>query len=569
MAPAPPAQAAGEPLAVMASGFAKLMGARSSGLDADQVSQVATRLVTFSMNLLVARQLTPEAYGLSAVQFHLIITTILFLSREGFRRGGLRVRDEAGGGKAGGGSASVAERVLRTTWLVLPIGAAVSAAVCGFVLWRSQDAEPEYRQAVLVHGVAALLELCVEPLYIISATRLEFGRRAAIETAALLAKCGLTLVLVSRTALHPARVFAAAQLAYAGVVAASYAAYGLTLAAAGELRVRSWRWDAADRATLRITRLFGIQAAEKLLLAEGSKLALVALESSYNQGVYGLVANLGSLAVRLLFTPVEEAAFTAFSRAGLGAAGAPGAAGRAALASTLGIAVRGVSLLGLLAVSFGPWYSWLALRLVYGPAWAATEAPFVLACYTCYLLALAVNGITEAFVHGVLDPAALAAANAALVGFSAAHVAASLALVRAGGAAGLVAADTLNMALRIAYSLWFTRRYFSGVPGFSVRGTLLPSARSLAACAAASAVLAGSHALLLPGARAAHGGAAFWRPVAAHVGVGVAVLAGLAAQLAVAEGGTARALVALRRQRSGSSGSGADGGGGGAPEKQE
>jgi oligosaccharide translocation protein RFT1 len=30
--------------------------------------------------------------------------------------------------------------------------------------------------------------------------------------------------------------------------------------------------------------------------------------------VYGLVANLGSLVVRLLFTPVEEAAFTAFSR---------------------------------------------------------------------------------------------------------------------------------------------------------------------------------------------------------------------------------------------------------------
>jgi hypothetical protein len=29
-----------------------------------------------------------------------------------------------------------------------------------------------------------------------------------------------------------------------------------------------------------------------------------------------LVANLGSLAVRLLFTPVEEAAFTAFSRCG-------------------------------------------------------------------------------------------------------------------------------------------------------------------------------------------------------------------------------------------------------------
>lgn len=54
--------------------------------------------------------------------------------------------------------------------------------------------------------------------------------------------------------------------------------------------------------------------AEKLVLAEGSKLALVAVETGYNQGVYGLVANLGSLVVRLLLQPFEEVAFTAFSR---------------------------------------------------------------------------------------------------------------------------------------------------------------------------------------------------------------------------------------------------------------
>ena len=37
-------------------------------------------------------------------------------------------------------------------------------------------------------------------------------------------------------------------------------------------------------------------------------------QSSYNQGVYGLVTNLGSLVVRTIFFPVEEAAFWAFSR---------------------------------------------------------------------------------------------------------------------------------------------------------------------------------------------------------------------------------------------------------------
>ena len=85
------------------------------------LSQVCTRLITFALNLLNARLLTPEAYGVSpgavqmlqqmlqhaaspasvcsvcalqllAVQFHLINTTILFLSREGFRRGCLRIK---------------------------------------------------------------------------------------------------------------------------------------------------------------------------------------------------------------------------------------------------------------------------------------------------------------------------------------------------------------------------------------------------------------------------------------------------------------------------------------------
>ena len=53
---------------------------------------------------------------------------------------------------------------------------------------------------------------------------------------------------------------------------------------------------------------------EKLLLAEGSKMVLVASGTAFNQGVYGLVSNLGGLVVRLVFQPFEEAAFTAFSR---------------------------------------------------------------------------------------------------------------------------------------------------------------------------------------------------------------------------------------------------------------
>lgn len=58
---------------------------------------------------------------------------------------------------------------------------------------------------------------------------------------------------------------------------------------------------------------------------------------------------------------------------------------------------------GLLAVAFGPAYTYMLLRVVYGQRWSETEAPRALAVYCLYILLLAVNGILEAFVHAVAD----------------------------------------------------------------------------------------------------------------------------------------------------------------------
>lgn len=57
-----------------------------------------------------------------------------------------------------------------------------------------------------------------------------------------------------------------------------------------------------------------MQAFEKLVLAEGTKVVVAKVQDAYDQGVYGLVVNLGSVVVRTLFQPFEEAAFMAFSR---------------------------------------------------------------------------------------------------------------------------------------------------------------------------------------------------------------------------------------------------------------
>lgn len=77
-------------------------------------------------------------------------------------------------------------------------------------------------------------------------------------------------------------------------------------------------------------------------------------------------------------------------RAGLSAKGDASSKGQ--LSGVLAVAVKAVTVAGLLAVTFGPPYSFTLLRAVYSQRWSDTEAPFVLGCYTAYLLLLAVNG---------------------------------------------------------------------------------------------------------------------------------------------------------------------------------
>ena len=252
-------------------------------------------------------------------------------------------------------------------------------------------------------------------------------------------------------------------------------------------------------------------------------------------------------------------------------AGAPRGVALRRQARLLPVLVRCITSVALVAAAFGPAYSHLALLLLYGRRWADTEAPLALGLYSWYLVPLAANGILEAFLHSVADERQLHASNAALVAFTAAHACLSAAAGRCGGAAGLIGADAVNMVLRIAYCLVFARRRFGGgdssagdgggsngsskvdgaalEPGFSLRG-LLPSAATAAALAAAAALTGASRVLLMsgssalaaaaaqrglsvlpPAAASALSGQPFAALAAAHVGVGIACLAAVAATM--------------------------------------
>ncbi|MEW5310576.1 MAG: hypothetical protein WDW38_002362 [Sanguina aurantia] len=455
---------------------------------------------------------------LSTVQLHLIMSTILTLSREGFRRGCMRFQTT----DAEKDKVHDSVRVLSVAWLTIPLGAIVASLVCATAIHLQPHASlqiPGYTVAVVLHGVAAVLELVTEPLYILASLNLHFSVRVAVEAGGTVVKCLMTLALVSVTSLPPALVFAYAQLALVCVTLVGYGIYGFSQ----------------------------LRKVEKLLLAEGSKLLLVAYQSRLDQGVYGLVSNLGSLAVRMLFVPLEEAAFAVFSREAAqqsavnNARGTPDTANTqrpvgsdpvtpAAAASLvrqfklLCVLVKVAALLGLVSACFGPAYAYTLLRLVYGTRWAKTSAPAFLAYYSQYILILSVNGATEAFVHGVADCRGLTQSNIMLVVFTGAHVACSSALTAWFGVVGLLLADMLNMVLRILYSLWFISRHFKAVPSFTVWG-LLPEQSTLAACAACFAVTTASARGFADVSASAQGSPSsrdFLMNAAPHVAVGVA-----------------------------------------------
>ncbi len=536
---------------VLAAGFAHLAAA-----------QAASRGLAFALNLAAARRLGPEAYGLGAVQFHLLTTTVLFLAREGVRRASLRA-----------GATPGRRALVGAAWLCPPAGAAVALALALVVQrWRGGRGlrGDAYARAVAWHGVAAVIELLSEPVQLLAQVDLRFKLRMWVETAATTLKCVVTYALLVRGA-APESVFSVAQLAYAGAVCALYWGFYLGVlgerglgpplglppgpgaqkmggggraqgqghqVGGGEGGVRAW-----DPELLRMCAVFSLQSVEKHVLAEGEKLVLAIFQSGYDQGVYGLVSNLGTLVVRIVFQPFEEAAFTAFSHSAQGPAGAS-LAGRRRQGELLLPLLKGVALVGLLAGALGPSYSYTVLRLAYGDRWAETDAPAVLTLYSFYVVTLALNGLTEAFVHATASKAQLGAINRMLIVFSAVFVAASILFVRLWGTSGVVLAGCVNMSLRIIFSCKLIAQHFEGVPEFRLRAAVPSLWVFLAAVAAFAATQASERAVL------SRDTSLFLRTGTAHLTLGILAAAAFVASAAFAERELLQqALAGLRARR--------------------
>jgi hypothetical protein len=116
-------------------------------------------------------------------------------------------------------------------------------------------------------------------------------------------------------------------------------------------------------------------------------------------------------------------------------------------AATLGELLWFVSLVGLTVLAYGQAYSRALLHLYGGATLSEGPGPQLLRTYSVYVLALAVNGITECFVLATAPAAYLSFFNRVLVGLSVAFLAALWVFTRLLhlGAVGFILANCVNM----------------------------------------------------------------------------------------------------------------------------
>ena len=171
--------------------------------------QLISRAVTFFLNQLLVRLVSPQVFGTAAIQFELLLSTILFLSREGTRNALLR---------AGKGTSALGTIQANVALLPVLLGVPITVASTLTYLCASSStttAQPHFTLSVLIYALAAFCELLSEPLYIRAQHELRFDVRVRIEGAAVLAKAiAAFIILVSTSPQWALVAFAAGQAAY-------------------------------------------------------------------------------------------------------------------------------------------------------------------------------------------------------------------------------------------------------------------------------------------------------------------------------------------------------------------
>ncbi|XP_067011632.2 man(5)GlcNAc(2)-PP-dolichol translocation protein RFT1 [Anabrus simplex] len=459
------------------------------------VFQVLFRCVTFILNAFVLRHVSQAVVGVMNVRLLLLESTILFLSREAFRRACLSKTSEHNW-----------PQVINLLWLMVPL-CSILSVFFGYI-WLyvlvapSTSITEHYTLGVWAICVSCIIEMFCEPLYLAAQAFLFVRLKVVMDTIYILVRTFTFVPLILYQPNEAVVAFSVAQILAALVYLCGYYIYfyfyiknlrnesGKVKDGTSSLSPNKPSKPNYDRresidfeeefpfssladflpsrieneppvnySLVNLTWSFFKQGILKQILTEGERyvMTLFSVLTFYEQGVYDIVNNLGSLAARFIFRPIEDSAYFYFSQ--MITRDTPikeqNPKHISESANVLYQLLRCICCIGLVILTFGLSYSKLLLFLYGGEKLIDGPGPLLMRVHCLAVLLLAVNGITECYANATMNTAQLDRFNYLMAILSVSFLCISWVFTTLMGGVGFILANCCNMSARILHSMWF------------------------------------------------------------------------------------------------------------------
>ena len=175
------------------------------------ILQIGSRALTFIVNQILLRYLSPELLGVSS-QLELYGISVLYFARES-----LRLALQRGGGKA--------QEVVNLSYIAIGLGPPLAYSLASLYMRQATPtllATPYIAQALSLYACATCLELLIEPCFVIAQQQMLYGIRASAESSATFTRCIVTCATAIWASTSKQNLgvlpFAVGQLSYALVM---------------------------------------------------------------------------------------------------------------------------------------------------------------------------------------------------------------------------------------------------------------------------------------------------------------------------------------------------------------
>lgn len=434
---------------------------------------ILLRCITFLLNAFVLRHVSGDVLGVINVRLLLYVDTILFVSREAIRKACLNK------------PSSSWQATVNLIWLSVPIGLTTSL-ILGYIwifsleLPTGQLLVDQYVRAVAIMALSVLLELASEPFFVVGQVYMYVKLRSFVDMLGLMLRSGLMVAIVYSDNSVAVIGFAWAHLA---ATLAQYLTYWLYFRfkivgqhpeLSSSMLMFSLRDFHVDKERYMLAKSFFRQGFFKQLLTEGEKYMFTwfSLMSLTQQGVYDVVANLGSLAARLVFAKVEESAYLYFNQTVK--RGEKSDDDGQDTSRHLKMILRAMTLLGLVILTFGYSYSHLLLHIYGGQVLSSGIGPSLLRGHCVFVLFMAINGVSECYSFALMTSQQVDQYNYLMAGMTLAFLACAWMLAQVFGPLGFIMANCSNFAMRIGHNMHVIHKRHSGDIVHPLKGLVPP-----------------------------------------------------------------------------------------------